>query len=404
MLEVTAAKRANARAAWAAVTSYLDAMWNDMAEPRAAYCNGKTYLAWVGSDGHVRVAQYVHSTNALSTPVDLITTTSTDGIIHNSPAVCVRSSDRKIVVAVCQNKSTGDTPRVYISTNAEDASAFGVAVNVGSAVTSPTYPSLTEMGSDLYCWFRRYDAPTFHTGFHKSTDGGATWGGWTPILSPVTTNAQYHRIGTNGNRVDIFTTDTDRSAGNESAVYHMYLAGTTLYKSDGATIGAVGSGPYAANTGTLVQSNSLGAARAAGWSYDGSGNPCALILVNSGGTTTLARHARWTGSAWSVNAIADAGGIIGGNVYIGSGAMAKADPWTVYLSKKIGDHFEMWRYVSADSGATWTGIALTAGTQCEDHAMPDTPFNAASGLVALWALGRYASDTSYRFELVRSPA
>jgi hypothetical protein len=63
---------------------------------------------------------------------------------------------------------------------------------------------------------------------------------------------------------------------------------------------------------------------------------------------------------------------------------------------KVGAHFELFRYTSADSGATWGGTALTSGS-ASDNAMPEAPLNAASGLRVVWGLGTYTDDATFSF-------
>lgn len=371
--------------------------WNDVAEPRAVYFNGKTYLAWVRDDGHVLVAEYDHATSTLSTPTDLITTVSPfDGVHHNAPSLMVRASDGRIIVAVSEDDVSA-TPAYFVSTNPEDTSAFGTEQSIGSALVSPTFPTIYQQDDgDIYYWIRHYDDPVFVSGYFKSVDGGATWSAFVPVIVPRTTSAQYHRIGTNGSRFDIFTTDTNR-VDTASAIYHFYLDGDDdLYQTDGTLVGAAASGPYGADDGTLVKSAAEGAARCNGWAYDDSGYPACLILVNSGGTTNLVRVARWSGSAWSVTNVVDVGGVIGGNLYTSSGAMDKRNPDLLYIPVKVGSYFELFRY-RYDSG-TWTGTALTSGSS-DDHATPDTPLHARRGLRCLVGVGTFTDDTDFDFTM-----
>lgn len=377
--------------------------WNDVAEPRAVYHDGKTYLAWVRDDGHVLVATFDHTAGTLSTPTDLVTTTATYGVTHNAPAVLVRASDERIIVAVCESVEGGTKPvTFYVSTNPKDTSAFGSAQTIAN-VNQPTYPAIYQQNDgDIYYWIRYFNgSSTRYNGYYKSTDGGATWGSFQSCISPASTGITYRRIASNGSRLDIFTTDTDRAT-TPSAVYHMYLDDDdNLRKSDGTLIGAASSGPYSAASGTLIKNNSEGAARADGWGYDpATGYPAVLILVNSGGTTTLARVGRWNGSSWSVEAVVDAGGIIATNPYISSGAMAKDDPDTIYVPTKVGSYFELYRYRKNPAGGAWVGDALTSGSTA-DHAMPDTPLGAAASFRCVAGSGVFTDDTDFDFTMER---
>jgi len=376
--------------------------WSDIPEPRAAYYNGRTYLAWIDDTGDVKVAQYVHATATLSAPFTLATgLSSPSGNIHNSVALCVRSSDHKIVAAFLAEGSSAISVR--ISTNAEDASAWGSAFSATSG-SLLCYVSLHQLASGtMFLLTRNASGGVYYLAASSSVDGGATWdasvSNW---VAPVTGtgnpgNVAYWKVADDGSKLHIFTTDTDRSDAHPSSLFHMYFDAGTMYKSDGTSLGA--SYPIAATSGTLVQDASLGPARCSGWAIDGTGKPAALILVYDAATTSnLARVARWTGSVWQVDPVASSDGIIAGNRHVSAAAIDKANPNTVYLSKKVGAHFELWRYTSPDGGATWSGSALTSGS-ASDNAMPDTPLNAASGLRVVWGLGTYTSDSSFSFTM-----
>lgn len=374
--------------------------WNLAAEPRAAYYNGKTFLTWVTDSNDLYAAHYDHASHTLSTPYHFGTAdTSPDGSIHNQPSLLVRTSDHRVMVFQCSDAS-GEHPGVFwVSTSAEDATAFGSINLIDSLVTSPTYPIPVQLASGAIYYFVRYfTAGTAHTGYFKSTDDGSTWSAFVSLLSPASTTAQYCRLGTDGTRIDIFTTDTDRVA-SPASIYHLYLdSSDNLRKSDGTLIGAAGSGPYSAASGTLVKNTSEGSCWTLGWGYDGSA-VCGLIAVNdTASTRVLFRHARWTGLAWNVTNVTDSNGRIASNYFQTGAAMAKADPWTLYVPKKVGSFFELYRYSSTDTGSTWTGTALTSGSS-EDNAAPDTPVNAASGLTVIWGSGTYTSDSNFDFTM-----
>ena len=381
----------------AAFSLGVTGFWNDVASPHGAYYNGKTYLAWVDDTGELYAAEYVHSTKTLSTPVDLGSTTSTDGVIHNAPSVLVRSSDRRIIIAASEDK-TAATPGYWISTNAEDATAFGSFIPHAASLTNPTYPIIVQLSGGAIYYFIRYyvsGASKFYTGYYKSTDGGSSWSSLQDLLIPDSTQSQYHSIGSDGSRIDIFTTNTDRAA-SPSSLYHLYLdLSDVAHKSDGTTISAAR--PFVASEGTLVQNASLGACRADGWAYS-SGNPACLVLVNDadGGTNTLARAARWTGSAWQVNAVASAGGVVGGNVYVSSGGMSTPD--RLWFPRKVGSYFELFRYDSPDSGTTWNATQITTGSTA-DNATPGAVMDATSAFEVAWGLGTFTDADTFTFTL-----
>lgn len=366
--------------------------WNVMAGPQAAYYNGKTYLAWCDDARLIWAAEYVHATRTLSTPVQLGSAlTAADGAIHLAPAVLVRPSDHKILVGVVPN-AAGVRPVVYTSTNPEDATSFGAANIFGTSGTY-TYCDLVTLGSDIY-----FITAFWTTGssrdmaWYVSSDGGATWGSKVTVMHPaVDTSFFWHLVG-NGSRIDMYTTDTDRSSA-PSKVYHAYWDGSTLRNSAGTSLGALAA---FSNDGTLVSDASLGGVYVESATTDG-GNPAAVFFVDQT-TTTLQRRATWNGSVWSLSTIADQGGVIDSNANIAGGAIAVGDKTVAFLPVKVGAHFEMRRYQTTDGGTTWRYTALTTGSST-DNGNPTVPQDAAAGLQVIWGQGTYTDDFTFSFDI-----
>src|SRR5690606_23059106 len=119
--------------------------------------------------------------------------------------------------------------------------------------------------------------------------------------------------------------------------------------------------------------------------------PATVIMQENTSSDNRIKVARWTGTEWQVDEVlSNVGGQLGINKYASGAAIAHDDPDTVYVARKIGSHWEMYRYTSADDGATWTGTALTSGSSV-DHVWADTPHFAASGMQAIWLSGSYTN-------------
>jgi hypothetical protein len=380
--------------------------WNDVASPRDAYYNGKTYMAWVKDNGDIQAAEYVHAAKTLSTPVTVAAgTVALDGVEHNAPAVGVRASDGRVMV-IWAPETYSDKPAFHLSTNPEDATAFGSALLI-PPLGQYGYTSIVQLtgvvNQPIYYFVRNYFSGVDHVGYFKSTDGGATWGAYQALISPGSGVGLYERIGTDGDtRIDIFVTDTDRVA-SPSAVCHFIFENDTLYQSDGTLIGT--SFPYSADAGTLVKSAAEGSCRCGGWAYDGAGHPaCLLEVIDTSTTSILYRVGRFDGAAWTIHNVASSNGRIERSdhtmygYFQTYGAMTKNDPNTLYLMVKVGSYFEMFRFHSPDDGTTWSGVALTSGSSA-DNAAPDTPYRAASGLLVTWGLGTFNTDADFNFEI-----
>lgn len=361
--------------------------WNSVSSPHAAYYNGKTYLAWTDDAGDIYAAEYVHSTETLSTPVLLTSgAPAVDGTIHVSPAVLVRSSDRRIVVSVVANGGT-HFPTIWISTEPEDATAFEAGIDVGAGGVF-TYTSLAETSDGMYLWVGYWTSGTRKLAYYKSADGGETWGSVVQVLEPATDSTFFWRISHNSTRMDIYATSTDRSS--PASVYHFIFEGDVLYDSEGNAV--AGSAPFPVTDGTLVTNGSLGTADTATATYDG-GEPCAALYIDAG-SSVLIRRARWTGSVWDVDTVADSGGEVGSNANINGAAIADAS--TVYVPVKVGSFFELYRYTTSDGGTTWDPTAITSGSAA-DNAMPECPQDADPAARVVWGLGTYTDDSDFDF-------
>lgn len=376
--------------------------------PRAIYYNGKTYFGNVCQDkSPLTVASFTNASRTTSAPYALLSPDAGDGNVHVSPSLILRDSDKKIIVGYADNIQPTGYSYTYTSTNAEDATAFGASAKVDATGRwGPTYPILVQLTSvtndPIYYFVRWYSSGTFYTGYYKSTDGGATWGSWVNLWKPVSTSSQYHIIVSDfASRVDFYVTTTNRAAGTPSAVYHAYLDGTTenLYKSDGTLIGAATGGPYFATSGTLVQDTGLGSAWPASAGYSGGKPHCSLgINIDNASTDVRTRVARWTGSAWQVDTVADAGGVFA-DVFESGSAVSWTSPDRIFMGKKVGSFFEMYVYDSPDSGTSWDPTAITVGSD-KDNVLPFVPKDAAAGCEVLWTQGDLASATAYNMRVM----
>lgn len=366
-------------------TALTSGGWTIIPHPKAYYYNGKTYIGWAhGSTGNVHVASYAHATETASTPFTLHTAAGVD--THNAPAVLVRDSDKRIVVAYCEQNDT--SVKVRISTNVEDTSAFGSPITAvsGSSYTYVSLVQLTGVTNDPIYLF--YTKAIDKLAFVKSTDGGATWGSETVLVDNAAN--VYWKVGTDWDtRIDVFVTD---AAPTSSNLYHFYINGSagTYHQSGGSSL----SPPFAASSATVVLSNASGACWSFGASWDGA--PACIIMQENGSSDNRIKVARWRSGEWQVDTVTNSvGGQFAGDKYFSGCGIDHADPNTVYVAEK-STVFEIVRYLSFDDGATWVRAELT-GASAEDNVMPQVPVHSASGLRAFWLHGDLVSSADYDF-------
>lgn len=382
-----------------AITEAPDGGWTQIQDPKAYHYHGYTYLGWIdGTSGATEVGAFDHATKTTSV-VHVTDLGSPDN--HDSPAVMVRDSDKRLLVAY--GRANSSQIRLKISVNSLDtdptlSGGFGTEALLDAQIgaTEYTYPALIQLRSvtddPIYLFFRDTVAASGfgsgHIAYSKSTDGGATWGAAVRVFSPPAERA-YRRVESNWtDRIDIFTTDRDP---DDSNLYHFYLDGTddSLHASNGTALTA----PVTSSTATLVLAKTNGPA----WSWGGSwdGGPATVIMQNKSGDNRILT-ARWRSGAWKVDTVVESvGGQLGINTYGSGAAIHHTDPDTVYVARK-DTKFEMWRYSSSDDGDTWTGTQLTSGSSV-DNVWAEVPHFAGSGLRAVWLAGTYTSDTNFSF-------
>lgn len=362
---------------------------------RGMYYNGNTYFGFIDLDGNVRVSSYNHTTHAVATS-PVILSYSSDIDHHGSPAVIVRNSDHKLVVASADHSSTSLS--IAISTNAEDVSAWGAATNIDSTLggTQYTYCNLFQLSGEsnkLYLFYRDYDGVSTGTlAYSTSTDGGATWAAQTVLFS-VSTKVVYSAIGSDDtSRIDLLVTDGDAQDGNTASLYHFYYAGSgTFKKSDGTTISV--SKPYGTSDVTKVHDGatlgSIGTTPTA--IVTNGGNPIGCWpAYNTAGAGSNANNFYGTCSAgtWTVNTIADSGLPPADPYYNQGPTLDRIDPTIVYLSRYVSGVWQIVKYQTANGGTSWSSTQLTTDTGVEGNINPASIANSNSGMRVMWMYGQ----------------
>lgn len=380
--------------------------WTWFTDPRAVYFGGRTYFGYVNGSGDVAVRSWDHATRTVSSETVLHAALEVDD--HDNPSLLVRDSDHRLLAFYSKHDDT--TMRLRASTTSLDtdpdlSDGFDAELSLDASLggSDYTYPCpiqlLGEASDPVHLFYRdiaggspaRYDL-TMAT----STNGGGTWGAGTRITN--INRAYWKIVQTSDTRIDIAVTSTHPAYGNGS-IYHAYYEGGAWYKSDGTSAGAL---PLDTSDMTLVYDGTSTPAWVWDIAVDGSGNP--HILYATFPTTTDHRYnaARWSGSAWSSAEVAAAGTYIptaavgGGSIevyYSGGAVFDHADPDTVWASVQTGSgRWDVYRYRTADAGASWSGVARTVAGK---NVRPAPVYGAAAALGVLWMSGTYASYVSY---------
>jgi hypothetical protein len=380
--------------------------WTAPQYPRAVYYNGKSYFAWVnGGTGAIFIASYDHSTETVQGPTQL---DSMAGLVdtHHNPAILIRDSDKRILVAFSLHG--GPNMFLMVSTNPEDVTSFAAATNLdsslgGGAYTYPALVQLTGVASDpIYLLWRNNTSgsgasQTGELAYSTSTDGGTTWAAQTRLLTGASTHIPYWQIASDyDTRIDILSTDRDAYASDGAVdVGHFYIDGTdgNYYQSDGTEITA--SLPFLHSELTQLETNVV-----ASLPLDGiSGvNPTFTYGVDIGSSRLSLKHARWDGAAWDKNEIDEIDNHPLDRFYCYA-AINRADTDEVFTGVKTGaSSSELYSYVTLDSGATWSGTAVTSGST-NLNAAPIPVVQGVATMPVMWLRGWILSSSSFSFAI-----
>jgi len=313
-------------------------------------------------------------------------------------------------------------------------------------VANTTYSNLLWLQAEndgqgrLYDFFRgRADDPAVMW----SDDRGRTWtyGG---TLFEAPRHRPYAMYATDGrDRIDFTVSGGHPHVTRANPVYHGYIRGGSMYRSDGEFVARLGDEGVQPEQFTLVWRSSYrnnvswdaqyGASTqfddTDAWSSDlewdhRTSSPVITFSVRFPRRSPVpgkvfeqrAFHARWTGRAWAVRDLAFAGSELyrGQLSYSGLSAIDPADPDRVVLSTNVDPatneplvsradgrvHWELFEARRPAAGGTWSWTPVTTDSSA-DNLRPVIPAPAAGHSALVWLRGRYANfEHDYDLDLV----
>lgn len=361
----------------------------------------KTYIGAINSKGAAVIESYDHNTGILSGPYFLSTLGVDD---HNHVNILVRNDGKILAFYSAHN---GGSAYCRVSTNVEDASAWGGEIDINSDGDTISYPSPVQLSGEsnkLYCFYRAPVGASLHRTlcFKTSTDGGLTWSAQTALCQLLLDDSgaaftYFHLVQNGTDRID-FVVSHHPNEYAQSSLYHFYYQGGNYYKSDGTQI--VDALPLTETSLTQIYSG----ATVKGWVWevaiDGDGRPRVVFATfPDAATDHRYQYAFWNGSVWTVREICAAGGRLyaGETYYSGGISINHSNTNEVYLSKNLGSGWDIWKYVTADNGATWTPTQLTNDSTLQMR--PIVPRNAHANFPVVWLEGTYISYTDYDLDV-----
>jgi hypothetical protein len=343
---------------------------------------------------------------------------------HNSAGVLIRPDGKYVAMYTRHNQSAITYWRV--SSSAHEAGewaeekTFDWTPHLTPARENVTYSNLFYLSAEN----RAYDftrGVNLDPSILVSYDMGDTWtfGGKLLTLDRVGYVNGYVKYASNGvDRIDFITTEHHPRDFNNS-VYHGYVQGGKLHRSDGTVVDEnVFDNDGKPNTELtpvfLADSKINGELMTHGWivdiRLDHDGYPCAIISCRANdvpNNTNFNDHrflyAKFDGSKWNMHELAKAGPRLWNEEqdYTGLAALNPNDCSTVYISAPIDPttgstlkKHEIFKGVTKDGGATWAWTAITANSSV-DNLRPIIPPWTAGNTAILWFRGTMPRSQLY---------
>jgi len=414
-----------------------DGAWTWFNDPRALYYQGILYF---GYDRAADGKTVLSALNLQSGKVtDLWTGVFTQTDDHDVPGLLVKSDGTMLAVYSRHQSDQYFAYRLSTGTNPVTASDWGAEQRIAATGASMTYANPFQLSSESgrvydFCRNLNYN-PTVFT----STDGGATWS--TPeilIQTGTGSTRPYVKYCSDYNqRIDFLYTDAHPD-NDPTSLYDLYYQNGAFYKTDGTFVKSFANLPILHDSGErgsviyqysdTAQSDPnqwIPTGRAWCWeiAYQTNGAPFCVFQVKvdnvTGTSWSDARiyyyYARWTGTNWQKQFIAQAGRPLynGQPDYGGGICLDPQDPTTIYISTDAANpfdlttttnvplaaHYQIWKGVTADGGLTFSWQPIT-GNSTVDNLRPYIPRRFGGEPCVLWFRGTYASYTSFNTGIV----
>ncbi len=431
---------------WAAASSQAqtnsavlvnDGAWTWFNDPRALFHDGVLYFGYDrAADGKTVLSALNLQTGGVT---DLWTGVFTQTDDHDVPGLLVKQDGTMLAIYSRHQSDQYFAYRLSTSTNPVTASDWGTEQRIAATGASMTYANPFQLASESgrvydFCRNLNYN-PTVLT----STDGGASWSAPEILIQTGTGGTRpYVKYCSDYNqRIDFLYTDAHPD-NDPTSLYDLYYQNGAFYKTDGTFVKSFANLPIlhdSGERGSVIYQYSAAAqsdpnqwipmGRAWCWeiAYQTNGAPFCVFQVKvdnvTGTSWSDARiyyyYARWTGTNWQKQFIAQAGRPLynGQPDYGGGMCLDPQDPNTIYISTDaanpfdlttttdvpLGSHYQIWKGVTADGGLTFSWQPIT-GDSTVDNLRPYIPRRFGGEPCVLWFRGTYTSYTSFNTAIV----
>jgi hypothetical protein len=349
---------------------------------------------------------------------------------HDAAALLERPDGRYLAMYARHN--VDKISRYRISTNPHDATSWGPEQTFDWSTTpgsdfNATYSNLFYLSAENRTYnFAR--ANNRSPNMMLSSNDGASWTyGGNLVFNPTFVGYVngYFKYASNGvDRIDFIGTEHHPRDFNNN-IYHGYIKGGQMFRSDGTLVDANifdNSAPNQISLTKIFQSDPENGTQinTRAWTtdlqIDSNGNPYAIfttrandVPVNTNGYQDHRFwYARYDGTKWNVHQLAKAGARLysAEQDYTGLVALDPQDPNRLFMSSTIDPRnnaslavHEIFQGLTSDGGTTWNWTPITFNSKV-DNLRPIVPIWDADHTALLWMRGKYTSQLDYNMDIV----
>lgn len=327
---------------------------------------------------------------------------------HNLPALLKRKDERYL--AIYSKHGNDPLMRWRITTQPGDIREW-TEERTQDVGAGNTYSNLFQLPDGTMYNFHR--GVGWNPNYMISNDDGESWRYGGRLIAFE--GRPYVKYAQHGERIHFITTE-HHPHNYHNSIYHGYIENSVIHRSDGTPIADLSRMQEASVAPEDLTCIFAGDENNIAWTVDlhvdESGAPVAAFSVRKNGDIEDHRYhyARWIDGGWIVNEIAYAGSNLYDTEKDYTGLMA-IDPQNtsrVFISTdsdpESGEalissannqrHYEIYRGISSDNGASWSWTAITKDSR-EDNLRPIVPIGPPGRGALLWLRGDYRSYTDY---------
>jgi hypothetical protein len=368
--------------------------WSYFADPRAVRYAGADHAGWTTMDGKIQIAKLDGKTFSVDTLAGGLKPDD-----HSSPALAPLPGG-PLAAFWSPHVGTGRPDSMFyrVRRRGRWSPRRRIATN-SLGVYGYTYPNPVRVGRRLLLFWRGGNyQPTY-----SATRDGRTWSDARTLLTgpqigtdnPRRRERPYAKYFAKRGIVHMAYNESHPNR-RRTSLFYLRMRGSRIVGPDNAVLGQR---PLRWDQGSRIYSGEEGSAWVMDVAAAANASPV-IVYVRLKQRATEYHYVTWRDGAWQDRRICSSPLLRGRGNYPGGLTIDHRDPRVLYVSRKVGDHFEVEAWATADAGDTWANKSLTDRTDSDSF----RPTSALGGSTVLWMTGTYAHYTRFDTRIVVAEA